>query len=104
MRVSPPFETGLCPGTPPSAIKDPKLRAQYEAAIAENKKKAQRVNKQLPLIAHGPAFKAHAEHVLIQLYSQPPTRNAELKRLLEAYVQDANARQRILDGVINASK
>ena len=99
MRVFPPDETFLPPGTPPSAIKDPKLRAQYEAAIAENNRKAKRAEQQFPLIAHGAAFKARAEHVLTYLYSQTPFRNAELKRLLETYIKDAAARQRILDAV-----
>jgi hypothetical protein len=96
MRVMPPFATGLPAGTPPSAIKDPKLRAQYEAAIAENNKKAERVNRQLPLHAHGPSFKARAERWLIQAYSQHPRRIGELKHYLQVYVRDYKTRERIL--------
>jgi hypothetical protein len=96
MRVMPPFATGLPAGTPPSAIKDPKLRAQYEAAIAENNKKAERVNRQLPLHAHGPSFKARAERWLIQAYSQQPRRIGELKHYLQVYVRDYKTRERIL--------
>jgi hypothetical protein len=96
MRVTPPFATGLPAGTPPSAIKDPKLRAQYEAAIADNNNKAERVNRQLPLHAHGPSFKARAERWLIQAYSQQPRRVGELKRYLQVYVRDYKARARIL--------
>lgn len=103
MRVFPPDDTHLPAGSPPSAIKDPKLRAQYEAALELNKRKSERVDQQFPLLAHGPAFKARAEHVLISLYSQPPFKNAELKRFLEAYVHDDSARQRILDQVQKAS-
>jgi len=83
MKVFPPFETGLPAGTPPSAIKDPRLRAQYEAAIADNKRKSQRVNEQLPLHLHGPSFRSRAERWLIQAYSQPPDRTAELKAASE---------------------
>lgn len=104
MRVSPPYETGLPAGTPPSAIKDERLRAKYEAAIADNKRKALRVDEQLPLLAHGPAFKQRAEHWLIQAYSQPPNRTAELKHLLNSYVRDNNIRQRILSEVGKNSK
>jgi hypothetical protein len=104
MRVYPPDETHLPAGTPPSAIKDPKLRAQYEAAIAENNRKSQRVNLQLPLLGHGPAFKARAEHVLAYLYSQPPFRTTELKRYLQVYIRNAAAKQRILDEVQKNSK
>jgi len=50
MRVFPPDETRLPAGTPPSAIKDPKLRAQYVAALAENKRKVERANQQIPLL------------------------------------------------------
>lgn len=104
MRVSPPYETNLPPGSPPSAIKDPALRAKYESAIAENKRKSQRVEKQLPLLLHGPQFKTRAERWLIQAYSQPPVRTAELKSYLTIYVQDQKIRQRILSEVENNSE
>lgn len=96
LKVMPPFATGLPAGTPPSAIKDPKLRAQYEAAIADNNKKAERVNRQLPLHAHAPSFKARAERWLVQAYSQQPRRIGELKRYLQVYVRDYKASERIL--------
>lgn len=99
LRVTPPYATGLPAGTPPSAIKDSKLRAQYETAIAENNKKAERVNQQLPLHARGPSFKARAERWLIQAYSQQPSRIGELKRYLQVYVRDYKARERILRGI-----
>lgn len=104
IRVSPPYETNLPAGSPPSAIKDPHLRAKYEVAIADNKKKSQRVDQQLPLLLHGPSFKARAEHWLIGCYSLPPARNAELKRYLEIYVHDDKTRQRILGEVERNSK
>jgi len=99
MRVSPPYETGLRAGTPPSEIKDPRLRAQYEAAIADNKRKSQRVNEQFPLLLYGPSFRSGAERWLIQAYSQPPSRPAELQRYLKIYLQDDKTRQRILKEV-----
>lgn len=104
MRVYPPVETGLPAGTPPSAIKDLRLRAKYEAAIADNNHKATRVEQQLPLVSHGPAFKIQAERWLIQAYSQPPFRNAELKRMLDVYLHDNTIRQRIMREVEKDSK
>jgi hypothetical protein len=105
LRVLPPFETRLPPGTPPSAIKDPKLRAQYEAAIIENERKRKKAIEQGPLISHGPAFKAQAEHWLVSAYSQAPTRTQELRSLLEIFIKDAKARERVLDQVRkNSSK
>jgi hypothetical protein len=103
-RVYPPFQTGLPAGSPPSAIEDPHLRAKYEAEIAHNQRKSQRVNQQLPLFLRGPSFKKRAERWLIQAYSQPPVRNAELKQYLENYVQDAKTRQRILSEVLKNSQ
>jgi len=41
-NVAPPIETGLPSGVVPEAIKDPKLRAEYEAAIDKNRQKAER--------------------------------------------------------------
>ena len=104
LRVYPPAETGLPPGAPPSAIKDERLRARYEAAIAENNRKAKRVEQQLPLVSHGPVFRTQAERWLIQAYSQPPFRNVELKRLLVVYIHDATARLRIVEEVQKNSK
>lgn len=104
LRVYPPIATGLPPGTPPSAIKDLRLRTEYEAAIAENNRKAKKVQQQLPLVSSGPAFKAQAERWLIQAYSQPPFRNAELTRFLDSYVHDKTTGQRILSEVEKNSK
>jgi hypothetical protein len=101
LKVFPPPETGLPAGTPPSAIKDPRLRAQYEAAIAENRRKAKRAEQQFPLLLHGPAFKARAERALVQLYSQPPSGTVELKRYLAMYLANSAARQRVLQGVVS---
>jgi len=95
-RVMPPDETHLPPGSPPSAIQDPRLRAQYEAAIADNNRRAERVAKQVPLQLHGPAFRTRAELWLIQAYSQSPRLKTELWRYLEQYVRDPDSRRRIL--------
>jgi hypothetical protein len=104
MQVFPPRETNLPPGSPPSAIKDPRLRAKYEAAIADNKRKSQKAIQQVPLLLHGPPFRVRAESWLVQAYSQAPARNAELRRYLEVYVRDYKTRQRILSEVEKASK
>jgi hypothetical protein len=100
MRVSPPVETGLRPGSPPEAIKDPKLRADYEKAIAENEAKSVRRNQQLPLQWEQKPFVEHAEKALIEMYSQPPYSPRELKDYLNTYLTDANARRRILAEVL----
>ena len=104
LRVIPPDETRLSPGSPPSAIKDSKLRARYEAAIAANDRKAERARQQISLLSNGPSFKTRAERWLIMAYSQRPFRNAELKWFLKIYVSDAKARKRILNEVDENTK
>jgi hypothetical protein len=104
IRVLPPDESGLPPGAPPSAIRDPKLRRQYEIAIAENQRKAEKALKQMRLQTDGPFFKSSAEHVLVELYSQQPYRTNELKQYLQVYVRDAGAKQRIVNAVAKKVK
>jgi hypothetical protein len=104
MRVYPPEETNLPPGSPPSAIKDLHLRAKYQAAIAANNTKSQRLKEQFPLLLHGPSFRTRAERWLIQAYSQPPVRNTELQIYLAKYALDAKTRQRILSEVVKNSQ
>jgi hypothetical protein len=99
LRVSPPDETGLRPGSPPEAIKDPKLRAEYEKAIAENEAKRRRNNQQLPLHWEQKPFVEHAEKAVIKMYSQPPYDTEELRGYLKTYVADKSARQTILSEV-----
>ncbi len=98
-RVTPPLETGLPPGVPASAIKDPRLRAKYEAAIAENKRKSRKVEQQMPLRLHGPSFKERAVRWLVQAYSQPPVRKVEISRYLQLYIRDTKTRQEVLDQI-----
>jgi hypothetical protein len=99
MRVAPPPETGLPPGSAPSAIKNPRLRAQYEAAIAENNRKNERVAKQVPLRLYGPQFRDRVKRWLVEAYSQPPSRKTEISRYLQIYVRDKRMRDEILSQI-----
>ncbi|RSZ56206.1 hypothetical protein HF313_21790 [Massilia atriviolacea] len=46
LNVVPPLATGLPPGVSPEAIKDPALRAEYEAALAANDARNRRLSYQ----------------------------------------------------------
>lgn len=98
VNLRPPLETGLPSGAAPAAVKDPKLRAQYEAAIEANRRKAERYREQ----SQARKLKLHvlprAERYIISAYSMAPTGEAELKELdglLEKYGLDADQRARI---------
>lgn len=86
-------------GVSPEFIKDPKLRAEYERAIAENSAKARRFNDQYWLKRNAPDFCKNVERYLVNAYSRPPTDPAELERLLAQYIDDNGVRARILDEV-----
>ena len=86
-------------GVSPDAIKDPKLRAEYEAAIADNSAKVRRNNDQQYLKQNSGRFYAEAERYLVSAYSRPPMGSSQLKTLLTEYVADPVVRKRILDEV-----
>jgi len=80
-------------------IKDPKLRAEYEAAIEKNRQKAERYNKQYRLRKWLKRFPKRAERYIIQAYSRPPYNLEELKQFLDTYIADAKTRSRIINAV-----
>ncbi len=99
LNVLPPLATGLPAGVSPESIKDPKLRAEYEAAIADNSAKAQRYSDQQYLKQNAARFFAEAERYLVSAYSRSPLDLPELNGLLTAYVGDPVVRKRVLDEV-----
>ncbi len=101
MNLAPPNATGLPSGVAPSAVKDPQLRAEYEAAIEANRQKAARYRLQSRARKLKKRWIRHAERFIIRTYIQPPARLAELEALLNVYVADAAKRARILDAVKN---
>lgn len=83
----------------PEEIKDPRLRAKYEAAIAENERKADEFRRQYRLRQLDSSFPRTAEKYLIQAYSKPPSNLHELRGLLNIYQIDKTSARKILDGV-----
>ena len=85
-------------GMDPKDVKDPKLRAEYEKAIAKNKEKAEKYRRQHELTLLG-FFPGKAEEYIVSVYSKPPHNMKELKDLLEEYVADEAVRARIWKAV-----
>jgi hypothetical protein len=98
-NLVPPLVTGLPSGVAPEAIKDAKLRAEYEAAIEKNRQKAERYSQQYRLRMWLKRFPARAEEYIITAYSKPPFNVEELKQYFEKYSIDEKTRARILDAV-----
>ncbi len=101
LKVAPPG--GGPAGVAPESVKDPEQRAQYEAAIEANRRKAQRYRTQLKLRRLKDRFLPQVEKQLIAVYSQLPHDLEELEGLIEKSAPDADARHRILSAVRRAT-
>jgi hypothetical protein len=99
LNVVAPPGAGVPNGISPSAVKDPKLRADYERSISENSAKARKYNDQYWLKQNAPDLYVNVERYLVTAYSRPPSDAAELERLLARYVDDNSVRNRILEQV-----
>jgi hypothetical protein len=88
------------PGTiEPESIKDPKLRAEYEAALEKNRQDIERHTRQYRLHNWLKRFPKRAEEYIILTYSERPFNLDELKQYLDKYIADKKTRSRILDTV-----
>ncbi len=99
LNIAPPPETGLPAGVAVSAIKDRRLRAQYEIALAANEKKAEEYNRQMRLKTIDRSLPKNAEAYLVRVYSRTPYNSQELSRYLIMYGFDSQIRERILNQV-----
>lgn len=96
-NVPAPVGAGLDAGGSPGNIRDPKLRAEYEAAIESNKQKAEIYTKQASLRRQLKEFAAHAEGYIVGAYSRPPLDSKEIDQLLQTHLKDENVRSRIME-------
>lgn len=88
------------PGTvEPQSIKDPHLRAEYEAAIDANRQEIENYVKQNQLHKWLKHYPNRAEEYVIQAYSTPPYNNEELNHYLNDYKIDEVTKARIIDTV-----
>ena len=72
INVTPPRDSGAPSGVAPDSIKDPRLRAEYEAAIEENRRKSQRYSEQYSLRKWLKRFPKTAEEYIVRAYCKPP--------------------------------
>lgn len=88
------------PGTvAPASIKDPKLCAEYEAAMERNNQKIERYTEQSRLHKWLKRFPRHAEPYIIRAYSKLPFDLDELGQYLNNYIADEKTKDKILDAV-----
>ena len=94
-------------GMPPSAIEDPKLRAQYEQSLEEYWARVARDNRQRNLRQMKEDYLSMLEGKILWLYclycwstaDEPQLQTHALQKDLKMYVEDPHVRQRILQGV-----
>ncbi len=90
-----PYPSGIAP----EGIKDPQLRARYEAAVQANKQKIERFNRQHLLHKLDEELTKNLRRFIVGAYSKPPVDLAELTYYLSTYTTDDQLRQSILDEV-----
>ncbi len=98
-NVEPPAATGLPAGVAPEAIKDATLRAEYEAAIRNNRQKAEEYKEQYELHKWQKRFLKRAESEIIQAHSFPPFDIGNLRKMLDDHLNDQEAKLRIVEAV-----
>lgn len=98
-NLAPPRATGLPSGVAPEAIKDPKLRAEYEAALETNRQKNEEYKRQSRLRKLKKRFTSKIEKFIVTAYSTPPYNMQELGKFLRDYVDDKGLSARILGAV-----
>lgn len=95
LNVTPPRGNIRIAGMSPEAIKDPKLRAEYEAALKANAKKLEYYNKQYILRRDEEFIVKDAVKYISKMYSLPPKNLNELQGLLNNFNVSNNLKERI---------
>lgn len=96
LNVAPPEGVRVAvSGMSPESIEDPKLRAEYEAAIEANRKKTIYYSHQHRLRQNEDSIIKNAVKYISKVYSQPPVDLKELEELLNEYDIPQNIRELI---------
>ncbi len=91
---------GLPSGMAAESVKDPLLRAKYEAALQTNRQKIERQTEQSRLHGWLKKFPNRAERYIIRAYSIAPFNLKELEQYLDKYMADSKTtKTRILIAV-----
>ena len=83
----------------PEGIEDPKLRAEYVAAIQKKQRELEARFEQSQLHDWLKRYPESAAGYIVDLYSRPPYDPEELRQTLDAYLTGKEAKSRILDAV-----
>jgi hypothetical protein len=86
-------------GMSPDDVKDPKLRAEYAAAIQKNRRELEAYFEQSQLHDWMKRYPECATEFIVYIYSRPPYDPEELRQTLDAYLTDKEAKSQILDAV-----
>lgn len=86
-------------GESPHAIKDPQLRAVYQAALQQRRQQLEKRDEQIRLRQWLENDLKNVEKHIIQAYSRPPFNLEELRQVLDVYLNDKGIKTRILDAV-----
>lgn len=103
-RVGPPPTSGggaLRPGADPASIEDPKARAEYEQAIADNRAKAERYRLQVHLHRLDERVTPRVEAFIRGAYTQSALDQQELRAAMDQMV-DAPHRRAELAKLLSA--
>lgn len=99
MSVQPPQTsdgTLLPPGADPADIDDPKARAEYEKAIAENRKKQDNYRLQIKLGRIDKTLPGRAEAFIKNCYSDSEEDQNELKAAIEELIEKQERKDRLM--------
>lgn len=99
LNVPAPHGSGIIAGTDPASVKDPSLRAQYEADIEANRRKARAYNLQHKLRNITGLFWPQLKGYLIAAYSKPPFNHTELQELMSRYHLDESRQAEISEAL-----
>lgn len=82
-------------GMAPSAIKDPKLRAEYEKLIVEHGREVEERRRQDTLRSFNKSFSRWIGQYIISAYLRPPHNTNEMEAYLEKYIKDEEVKRTI---------
>jgi len=98
--VEPPPVPGgvvLRPGADPAGIKDPKVRAEYEQAIAANRTKAERYRLQTLLRRLDERIAPRVDSFITQAYASSPDDDKEARTTIDKVIDDAGRKAHLLE-------
>lgn len=98
MSVVPPASGGVAypAGADPSLISDPEARAEYEKAVAENRKKAINHRLQVQLRRVNERITPRAENFIRNSFSDSPEDQKELRTAIEEKIEKPNRKADLL--------